>query len=88
MRAAISSIEAVRASMKSLGALGASAPCRIADRTAGTGALLGASRRSRRCFRERTSVLSDMGDSVFIGDTLNNPNYVDDAFRGAKALAR
>jgi len=27
-----------------------------------------------------------MPDSVCSGDTLDNPSYVDDAFRGAKAL--
>jgi hypothetical protein len=28
-----------------------------------------------------------MRNSLFIGATLDNPSYVDDAFRGAKALA-
>jgi hypothetical protein len=70
----MSRIEAVLAKLKIIGISGASPP-------------LGASRRSTRWFWARTSVLSDMTDSVFIGDTLNNPNYVDDAFRGAKCLA-
>jgi hypothetical protein len=74
MRAAISRIEAVLAKMKVIGISGALAPPR-------------ASRRSTRWLWARTSVLSDMADSVFIGDTLNNLNYVDDAFRGAKRLA-
>jgi|HubBroStandDraft_2_1064218.scaffolds.fasta_scaffold761124_2 hypothetical protein len=35
---------------------------------------------------KRISMLSAMAGSVFIGQTLDNPSSVDDAFQGAKAL--
>jgi hypothetical protein len=54
--------------------------------TAGKDAPLGVSRNlTERCW-ERTSMLSTMAGSVFIGHSLDNPSSVDDAFQGAKAL--